>query len=308
MTTFTPARDDKEAARARIVLGAREVPAAAHWFLALHSQPVERVIGAIAWWYEPESNSAVYGEHCSARIRFLWKMIHAYKEDVVAADFLQAWSQEAWNHHPLELGTAQMIPSRCPQAKVLKASGFEKHRLNQRMLLPGKQSRARARRVGDLLWSKKRDSFDQQGVAVRPFDAGDAQPVWDFVKPHGLISRSDFVRLLRRGSLSEFSTVLTVAGQVAGVYLCIRVTDTVVKLPVFLAADDTVVPLREISALLVHAYSLRPGSERIEAMQQRFDPKLNPSALRLAKRYHATPKGELWSFRRPHQSTDPEHA
>lgn len=287
MLLHRPAHSDAEIERAANVLGGDEAqPRGASWFLALAQRPVERIVGAAAWW-PPDADGAA---------RFRWNLIHAYAAGETAVTFMEELAAEVASHSALTLRSAVMLPPDSDAARVLEAAGFAKARQNRVFVLPGQESRARALRVGERIWKSKAQELEHAGVRLMPLTQANAEAVWSFIEPYGLMQRHEYVNAVKAGTLRDFSVVLEAGGQVCGAYLCKRVSDEIVSVPVYVVAEDAAIHQDVGSALLVHAYAQRPGCGRVLEMHMRADPVLSPSAPRLYARYGGRQTGALWSY------------
>lgn len=287
MLIHRPAQCDAEIERAAIVLGSDEVlPEGAQWFLALARRPVERIVGAAAWWPPDEVGTA----------RFRWRMIHAYATGGPAVTFLNALAAEVATHFSLALRTATMLPPDSTAVRVLEAAGFVKARQNVTFDPPAPECRARAHRVGERIWKSKAQVLAQAGVRLLPLTQANAEAVWAFIAPHGLMQRNEFASALKAGLLRDFSVVLEAGGRVCGAFLCKRVSDEILSVPVFVVADDAAVSQEVSSALIVHGWAARPGCEQAKVLHIRADPVLSPATPRLALRYGGRQTGELWTY------------
>lgn len=289
MLVHRPATTDAEIERAARVLGGDDAsPPGAKWFLALAQRPVERIVGAAVWWPSDDGSTA----------RFRWSLIHAHASGAPAVDFLRALAVHAVAHAVVALRTSAMLPPDSGAAHVLELAGFAKAQQNLLFLVPGQECRARAHRVGERIWKSKAQELTHAKISLPPLTHENAESVWAFIQPHGLMQRHEFVSAMTAGMLRDFSVVLEVAGRVCGAYLCQRQSDEVVNVPVFVVATDAAVPQDVCSALLVHAWAKRPGCESLRAVHLRADPLRNPSTPRLALRYGGRQTGELWSYER----------
>lgn len=287
MLIHRTAQSDAEIERAMSVLGGDEaLPPGARWFLSLAQRPVERIVGAAVWWL-PEDGGAA---------RFRWSLIHAHATGGPAVAFMNALAAEVASHSTLALRTATMLPPDSDAARVLEAAGFVKARQNVIFDPPAPECRARAHRVGERVWKSKAQELALAGVRLLPLSQANAEAVWTFIEPHGLMQRHEFARALKAGVLRDFSVVLEARGQVCGAYLCRRLSDEVLSVPVFVVADDAAVSQEVGSALIVHAWAARPGCELAQVLHIRADPVLNPGTPRLALRYGGRQTGELWSY------------
>jgi hypothetical protein len=261
-------------------------PQGARWLLALAQRPVERIVGAAAWWPPDDGGAA----------RFHWNLIHAHASGAPAVAFIRALVSEVASHSTAALRTATMLPPDSGAALVLEAAGFVKVRQNVIFNPPAPECRARAHRVGERVWKSKAQELTQAGVRLLPITQANAEAVWAFIEPHGLMQRHELASALKAGTLRDFSVVLEAGGKVCGAYLCQRMSDEVLSVPVFVVAEDAAVSQEVGSALIVHAWAARPGCELAQVLHIRADPEINPATPRLALRYGGRQVGELWSY------------
>ena len=288
MLIHRPAKSDSEVERAVCAVGGDAVlPPDARWFLALAARPVERIVGAAAWWLSDGETA-----------RFHWSMIHVHASGESAEAFLRAFTAEAASSSAATLRTVSMLPPKSDAALLLERAGFQRSRRNVLYEIPGSNVRERARRVGERIQDQKAQNLIHAEVRLAPLTQQNAGAVWKFIQPEGLMPEHEFAGALKAGLLRDYSVVLEVRGKVCGAYLCMRQSEDSVCVPVFCVACDSAISRHIGSALLVHTYAMRPGTEEVRVIHLRADPALNPSTPRLALRYGGQQTGELWSYER----------
>lgn len=281
-----------EMARADYLLG-RRAPGALEYLVAVAREPVERLVGVVAWQDAPMAGSA----GCHAQ--FDWTVVTGWRESSLPVDLLAEVSRAVASEGRLTLRSTRLVAPRSWEANALREADFETIASHEHFLLDVARCTPRQRRIHEKMQSRSglgplgasplRTKIERLG----PTNVGAAAAL---VRHFGLMAEERFAEAYRQRTLQEHSIVLIREGIAVGILLARTHGEQDVAIEVLAASDLRAVGSGRICNELFEQLRQNCLAGEIARLYFWAEPRRNPATRRIAARFGGRQVGETVQY------------
>ena len=285
-TQFREATNAIEVRRAASLLS-RQLPSASQFLVATTPLPVERIVGAAAWFDSPGADAG------GADGRFDWAVIPGWRNDRFPVTFLRQLARHAATKGCRSLRTVRLVAPCSWEADALRAAQFQMIARHEHFMLNADACRQRQDRIANGV---DRQRQLPPGRSVEPVNVTNSAAAAQLIQRHGLLAPDRFWSGLSKGRWQELSAVLMHEERAEGVLLASENGPEGVSIYVLAASPDAGTPSGLVCYALFELHRKQCDAQEIERIYFWAEPDRSPATRLIAMRFSGQVIGETVQF------------
>lgn len=253
-------------------------------YAALASEPVERIVGVAVWLPGP-GEQAPRGD-----LRFEWAVAPGRRDHKTPQDFLRRLLELAASQGWGSLRAVRLVRPDSWEAEAYRGAGFEVISRHEHFALTAAAMAARQEKLRQLQQPLP------EGCAIEPLNERNCHAAAALVSRHRLMSSAAFWHGVRHGRWQEFSFVLRLGPEAAGVLLASAAGAEEIAIQVLAANTDLPLAGGAVCQTLFLRLSDRSCAAGISTAYFWAEPDRSPATKLLARFFDAQRLGETHQF------------